>query len=215
MSTTRRAVCEMIQRMLNGGFSSDDTQVTINLINLHLNGAIAAAAVADLRANIDIEGVASVGDAFYATTKGLSVTKDADTGWYNTILPQPPAAISRGLDITSLKFIAESGQKYTAYRVSPREWDYMNGLPIESSKIYYKVNGNKVYLQSVRDLTGDKAMVEMISTQSNTGTGLDDPITLPDQYMPDMIKYMAGVFNIMLNIPIDTSNDGVQSTQIK
>ena len=215
MATTRRQACELVMRMLAPGWGSDDFLITVNLVNLHLNGAIAAAAVADLRANIDIEGVESVGDAFYATTKGITISQDADTGYYTATIPQPPAAISRGLDITSLKFIAESGFKYSSYRVSPREWDYMNVLPIESSKIYWKVNGNKVYMQSVRDLTNDKAMIEMVSTQSSTGTGLDDPITLPDNYMPDVIKYMAGVFNIMLNIPIDNSNDGTQSTQVK
>lgn len=214
-STTRRQYCELISRMLNGGFMSDDSTTSINLISLHLSGAIAAAAVKDMRSNIEIDGIATVGDAFYATTKGLAITKDSDTGWYKSTLPQPPVSISRGLDITSFKLIAQSGIKYSAYRVSPVEWDYMNELPIESNKVYFMVLSNGVIMQSRRNLTNDKAMVTMVSSQTNTGTGMDDTISLPDNYLPDIVQYMAGVFNIQLNIPIDNANDGAPTQQIK
>jgi len=212
---TRRQYCELIIRMLSGMQPSDDSPITVNQVNHHLNGAIAMAAVKDMMNNLNALGCETVSDGFYTSFTGITSTQDAATGYYDMTLPQVPVAISRGLDITSLVFTFDSGVRSTAYRVGQIEFDYMNQLPIQSNKIFYVVNGNQATIKSSLDLTSAKAKVTMVSSQSNSSTGPDDTMNVPDNYMGEIIGYIAQIFRIQLSTPIDTSNDGVPTQQIK
>lgn len=210
--TTRAQLCEQIRRMLAGGHPNDDFQVTVGLVNQNLNAAIAAAAVKNKRENSDLEGVDYVADAFYSRFKGIAITKEADTGYYTAKLPQPPVAVGIGYDITSFKLFSRAGVKTSCIRVPLKELDYMHDLDLDLKKVYYWVNGDNVFLQSNVDITGYKITLQMVSSQSSD---LSSVLSVPDNYIPDIVSYMAGIFNIQTNVPVDVANDGINTNQIK
>lgn len=212
MGVTRQFLCEQIQRILLAGMAPDDTEITPFLINSYLNGAIAAAAAAAYKDNIQLEGTGTVPDGFYGTYKGLVLTKDNDTGWWNLTLPQQPVGIARGHNISFVFLIAGSGKKVSAYPISPTEIDFLYHLPKSCEDSYYWVDTDVMNIYSCTDISKMKAIVRMIVTQSSV---LTDKLTMPDDYMPLVVDYMRKVFGIMQSEPYDISSDGVPTPQIK
>lgn len=212
MPTTRLQTLEMLQRLLLGGMASDDTELTINLINQHLNGAIAYAAKANYKEEIELNGVEDVADAFYADFNSLVITKDNTTGLYNTILPQQPAGLGAGWDISTFMLITGSGSKLFAHPISAREVEFLYKTSGACSEVYYWVTGIEVSLHACKDITPYKANIRMISSQSSDFSA---PITLPDGYLPLVVEYMSKVLGIQMQRPIDISSDGVETTQVK
>lgn len=212
MSTTRRMVLETIQRLMLGGMASDDTELTINLINQHLNAAIGYAAKTNYKEEIQLNGIENVSDAFYTSFTNINISKDQNTGWYNATLPQQPAGIGAGWDISGFMLTTGSGAKLFAHPISPREVEFLYNAKKPCNEIFYWVNRDTVSLHSGQDITKYKANVRMISTQSSD---LDSVVTIPDGYMPVVVKYMSEVLGIEVQRPIDSSSDGVETPQVR
>lgn len=212
MSTTRYHICEMIQRALNAGFASDDTEVTINLVNQYLNSAVAFAAKAMFKESIQIDGIEDVQDAFYASFPNISISLDSTTGLYQATLPQQPAGVSRGWDIAHFMLITGSGKKIFANPISPTELVYLYEGESGCNEVYYFVDGATARLHSCQDITKYKANVRMIATQSSD---LTSPMSIPDTALSIIIDYIAKTLGIQLSISYDTSEDGVPTNQVK
>lgn len=212
MSTTRRMVLETIQRLMLGGMASDDTELTTNLINQHLNAAIGYAAKTNYKEEIQLNGIENVSDAFYTSFTNININKDQNTGWYNATLPQQPAGVGIGWDISGFMLTTGSGAKLFAHPISPREVEFLYNGKKPCNEIFYWVNRDTVSLHSGQDITKYKANVRMISTQSSD---LDSVVTIPDGYMPVVVKYMSEVLGIEVQRPIDNSSDGVETPQVR
>lgn len=211
-ATSRRILIELIRRQLSGGFAQQDSELTDGLINQYINSGIGYAVKANYKDEIQLNGIESVADGFYAEFDAISITKDLSTGLYNATLPQQPAGVGIGWDISAFMLITGSGAKIFANPIGAREQRYLYSLPSGCDEVYFWINGVTASLHSCKDITKYKANVRMISTQSND---LDAPITLPDGYMPLVIEYIDKTLGIQLNEPIDISNDGKPSPQIR
>lgn len=212
MSTTRRMVLETIQRLMLGSIASDDTELTINLINQHLNAAIGYAAKTNYKEEIQLNGIENVSDTFYTSFTNINISKDQNTGWYNATLPQQPAGIGAGWDISGFMLTTGSGAKLFAHPISPREVEFLYNAKKPCNEIFYWVNRDTVSMHSGQDITKYKANVRMISTQSSD---LDSVVTIPDGYMPVVVKYLSEVLGIEVQRPIDSSSDGVETPQVR
>jgi hypothetical protein len=205
-------VLETIQRLMLGSIASDDTELTINLINQHLNAAIGYAAKTNYKEEIQLNGIENVSDAFYTSFTNINISKDQNTGWYNATLPQQPAGIGAGWDISGFMLTTGSGAKLFAHPISPREVEFLYNAKKPCNEIFYWVNCDTVSLHSGQDITKYKANVRMISTQSSD---LDSVVTIPDGYMPVVVKYLSEVLGIEVQRPIDSSSDGVETPQVR
>jgi hypothetical protein len=78
---TRRFYIERLLRQVYGAMPSDDSQLTVNLVNAYLNDAIGLAAKQCYKESIAIDGVAYVNNAFYTTFKNLAIVADSDFVW--------------------------------------------------------------------------------------------------------------------------------------
>lgn len=212
MSTTRKMVLETIQRLMLGGMPSDDTELTINLINQHLNAAIGYAAKTNYKEELQLNGIENVSDAFYTSFTNINISKDQSTGWYNATLPQQPAGVGTGWDISNFMLTTGSGAKLFAHPISPREVEFLYNGKKPCNEIFYWVNRDTVSLHSGQDLTKYKANVRMISTQSSD---LDSVVTIPDGYMPVVVKYLSEVLGVEVQRPVDSSSDGVETPQVR
>lgn len=212
MSTTRYHICEMIQRALNAGMASDDTEVTINLINQYLNSAVAFAAKAMFKESIQIDGIEDVADAFYASFPNITISIDNTTGLFQATLPQQPAGVSRGWDIAHFMLITGSGKKIFAKPISPKELIYLYDGESGCDEVYYYVDGSMARLHSCSDISKYKANVRMLATQSSD---LTSPMSIPDAALAIIIDYIAKTLGIQLNMVYDNSEDGVPTPQVK
>ena len=212
MSTTRRQILETIQRLMLGGFASDDTELTQNLINQHLNAAIGYAAKTNYKEEIQLNGIENVSDAFYSSFRGIAISKDDDTGWYTATLPQQPAGIGAGWDISTFFITTGSGMKLMGHPITAREVEYLYRGKLPCDEVFYWIDGDKANMHSCQDLSKYKLSIRMISTQS---TDMDASINLPDGYLPVVIEYITKTLGIQVQRPIDISSDGVETPQVR
>lgn len=212
MATTRKQILETVQRLMLGGVASDDTELTIGLINQHLNGAIGYAARVNYKEEIELNGVESVADAFYSDFTAIAVTKDSVTGLYTVILPQQPVGLGAGWDISSFYLITGSGARIFAHPISPREVEFLYASSKPCNEVFYWISGVTVSLYSCKDISKYKAYIRMISSQA---TDFNTPINLPDAYLPLVVEYLAKILGIEVQRPIDISNDGVETPQVR
>jgi hypothetical protein len=212
MPTTRRQILETLQRLMLGGMASDDTELTINLINQHLNGAIGYAAKTNYKEEIQLNGIENVADAFYSNFTDILITLNTTTGLYNATLPQQPVGIGAGWDISTFMLITGSGAKIFAHPISPREIEFIYNTSGPCNEVFYWVSGLTVTLHSCKDITKYKADIRMLSSQSSN---FDSPINLPDGYLPLVMEYLSKILGIEVQRPIDISNDGVETPQVR
>jgi hypothetical protein len=192
--------------MLYGGIPTDDANITEKEINLYINEAIAYMAKVNYTDAIKLDGIETVADSFYATFKNLAITKDNDTGYYSLDLPQVPLGLSRGYGISTVTFPTSTGLAKSPIPVSPRELDYMDNLKQPPSKIFYWVEGKKLWFKSYTNLVGRFAIVRMVSTETSD---LDAEINVPQEYITDIINLVMNQLRPRKATPQDSTNDAL------
>lgn len=210
--TTRGQYLELIQRMMLGDLPSDDTSLTLNLINLHLNAAIGYAAQTNYKQEIQLNGIENVSDSFYTSFRNIVITKDTTTGWYSATLPQQPAGIGAGWDISTFMITTGSGKKIFGHPITAREVEFLYNAKVPCDEVFYWPDNATVNMHSCQDISKYKLTVRMISTQSSD---FSSAITVPDSYLPVVVEYLTKVLGIHVQRPIDISSDGVETTQVK
>lgn len=203
---TRKVLIEQIRRMLYGGVPSDDANVSEKEINVYVNEALAYMAKINYADSIKLDGIETVNDVFYSTFKGLSITRDTDTGYYSLDLPQVPLGLARGYGISTVTFPSSTGLAKALIPISVRELDYMDNLKQPPSKIFYWPEGKKLWFKSYTNLVGKLAIVRMVSTEGND---LEAEMNVPQEYITDMINLVLNQLKIRKATPEDIVNDGV------
>jgi len=212
MTTTRLQYIEQIRRQVYGGQPQDDAELTINLVNQWLNQAIGVAAKANYRDNISIEGVNYVNNSFYTVFKNLSITADEQFLW-KIQLPQIPLGIGavEGISTVQIKDNSSPQISYPVIMMSENQRSFSRSMrPIPNKVIGYP-EGEFVFIQSTLILNDYTAQVTMISGGDNTN--LNSTLNVPDDYIPEISKYMQQQLILQRNQPVDLVPDG--NDQIK
>lgn len=205
---TRKVLIEQIRRLYYGGTPSDDANLTENEVNIYINQAIAYFAKVNYSDAINLDGIETVGDAFYSTFKNLPITKDNDTGYYSTTLPHPPLGLARGYGISTVTFPVSTGLAKAPTPISPREVDYIEQVKLPPSKIFYWAEGNKLWFKSYTNLVGKFAIVRMITAENSDKTA---ELNVPAEYISDIINWIMNQLRVRKGMPEDTTNDGLDT----
>lgn len=203
---TRKVLIEQIRRMYYGGVPNDDASLSEKEVNTYLNEAIAYMAKVNYTDAIKLDGIETVADSFYATFKNLAITRDSDTGYYSLDLPQVPLGLARGYGISTVTFPTSTGLAKSPIPISPRELDYVDQLKQPPSKIFYWVEGKKLWFKSYTNLVGRFAIVRMVSTETSD---LDAELNVPQEYLNDIITMVLNNLKVRKGTPEDNVNDGV------
>ncbi|MCE9537882.1 MAG: hypothetical protein K8R85_01510 [Bacteroidetes bacterium] len=203
---TRGLICERIQRQIYNNFASDDATITLNLINSYLNDAIGIAVKANYKESIQADGIGYVNNSFYATFKGIAVTKNDDET-YKLTLPQIPFGIGKNEGVATLQFKKDNEVSQTAIPISINQVGYAFNMRPMQNKIIYWTENQYAYVKSTLPLYLFTATVRMIS--GGISTDLDSVVNVPDEYYPIMVEYIKNQLLFERQQPIDTSNDGV------
>jgi len=203
----RKVFIERALRQIYGGFPTDDSQITTNLVNSWLEDATAIAAKQNYKDNISIDGITFVNNSFYTTFKGLAVTKDENFLW-KTELPHLPLGIGTSDGLSTLVFKdAATGQiSYPGVWLSQNQLSYQRGMRAIPNKVLVYSEGKYVYALSTIILSDYTASVTMIS--AGYSTDLDSELNVPSDYFPVMVEYIKQQLMFERSVPVDGANDG-------
>ncbi|OYY99570.1 MAG: hypothetical protein B7Y37_13850 [Sphingobacteriia bacterium 28-36-52] len=203
---SRYELAERIQRVIYNGLPTDDATITIPVINLWINDALAAAAKKNYTESLQIEGIASINNSFYTTYKGLAITPDEEGVWKFS-LPQIPLGLGRNEGLSTVQFKGDGKVSFTAIPLTQNQVGYADNLRKVPNKIFYWNEGETVYIKSALQMNQYTATVRMVS--GGNSSNLDSVLNIPDDYVADVIGYVVKLLMTERSQPIDQVNDGV------
>lgn len=204
MILTRRAICEQIQRRLANGTPSADFEPVIDEINSWLNHGIPAAALKSYADSVQLDGVESVPDGFYVTFRKIPVSMEDGIGLFKASLPATPYGMPRGYDISAAWLMTSGRLGQSMIRIDEKHIGMYRDMPRPMNSILFWVEGATMYIDSPIDLSSKVLAIRMAAA---TGE-LDDPISMPPDYLGYLIEYVMRNFAPSVNQPQDTVNDG-------
>jgi hypothetical protein len=205
----RQAFIEQILRQIYGGQPSDDSDVTIGLINQYLNQAIGVAAKQNYKENFQLDGIGYVNNSFNTTFKGLSIIKD-ENFLYKCVLPEVPLGIGRNEGVLNVVLKNNLNQlSYDGIPLSNAQKGYSKGRRGIPNKILYYSEGNAIFIMTSILLDKYTAMITMIS--GGDSTDLNSVINVPSDYVPIMVEYIKQQLAFEKAQIKDINNDGVEN----
>lgn len=207
---TRQILIERILRQIYNGQPTDDSTITIGLVNQWLNDAVGIAVKKNYTDGIQMDGIAYVNNSFYTTYSGLAITNANENNLlYQILLPQIPIALGKNEGVSTLQFVDDKGKTSTssAIPLSINQLGYQDSIrPIQNKVIYWSEN-NKLYAKSTILLSKYTAKIRMVS--GGDSTDLQSTLIVPDDYMPIVIEYIKTQLAFEKSRSIDKHNDGV------
>jgi hypothetical protein len=206
MSITRRQYIEQIRRLIYGGQPSDDSEITVGLVNQWLGQATGYAAKQNYKDNMAIDGINFVNNSFYTKFRGISISSDGNFIWKVT-LPEIPIGIGYNEGISTLELQDSSGNVTRPFiPMSQNQKTFYQGMrPIPNKVLYYN-EGNFLYMVSTLLLNSYTTNVVMVS--GGDSTDLDSALNVPPDYIPVMTEYLKQQLMGERLVPQDVTNDG-------
>lgn len=211
MALLRSEYIEQIRRQIYGGFTSEDAEITPNLVNQWLSQAIAFAAQKCYQDNLKIEGIAFVNNGFYSTFKGLAVSKDENFLW-KIELPQVPPGIGQSEGINTLVFKSDDNKiSYPVVLMSMAQKSFHRGMREIPNKLIGYQEGTYVYVLSTIQLSQYTATATIIS--GGDSTDMDSVLNVPPDYLPFVTDYIKQQLQFERMQPVDEKADGLDSVR--
>ncbi|HRP30452.1 MAG TPA: hypothetical protein PKV73_01105 [Agriterribacter sp.] len=203
----RRQYIEQIRRLIYGGMPDTDAEITVGLVNIYVDQAIAFAAKQNYKDNIALDGIAYVNNSFYSTFKGISVSEDEQFVW-KIELPQIPVGIgaNEGLSTLVLRDYESRQLTYPIVWMTQNQRSIFRGMRTIPNKLIGYSEGKYAYLLSTLTLSDYTAQVTMIS--GGDSTDLDSELNVPSDYIPGMTDYLMKVLMAGRVAPKDLAADG-------
>jgi hypothetical protein len=203
-----KVLIEQILREVYGGHPPNDAAITKNLVNLYVNQGWALAAKANLKDNLQIEGVSFVNNSFYTTFTDLAVTQDSPFT-FKVTLPHIPLGIGTSAGLSTLKFKdADGNVSFPCVPVSENQASYFDTMRDVPGKLLYISRGKDVYIKSTLPLYSYTAQAVMIS--GGDTSDLEREINVPDDYVAQIIGYCTERLLRHRSAPKDQANDGAE-----
>lgn len=207
---TRGAFIEQALINIYGGLTTDDAEMTIDMVNAVLMPqAIALAAKTCYTQAIQIDGIGYVNNSFYTTFSGLAITTDdTDNQCYKLTLPDMPVGIGRNEGLSSLRFKDENGFiSQTAIWLSMNQQAYADRMRPIPNKILAWPEGNTIRMKTTLPMWSYAGIVKMVS--GGDATDLNSELNVPPDYLPIMTEYLRKELIAFRTSQPDTANDGL------
>jgi hypothetical protein len=206
----RDVFIELVSRKIHGGFASDDSQITNNLINTYIEPAIGIAAQKCYGDNLQIDGIGYVNSSFYITFKNISIRSNGNLSW-KVELPELPMGLG-AIDGISRLTIKDNTSQQTTFPVvlmNQSQASIYEGMRDIPNKVLGFPEGKFVIIKSTMMLNQYTAQCTMIS--GGDATDLDSELNVPANYLPIMTDWIFNQLMQEKTVPQDRSNDGNDS----
>lgn len=203
---TRRFFIERELRQIYGGQPTDDSEITVGLINTWLQDAIAVAAKQNYKEGMMADDICYVNNSFYTTYKALPITFDEKYTW-SLELPEIPIGIGTNFGISTLELKDSSGNlSYPLVWLSQNQRTFFRTMRPIPNKTLALPQGKFVYITSTLLLNQYTGTVTMIS--GGDSTDLDSEINVPPDYFSTMVEYLKQQLSFERAQVKDMANDG-------
>jgi len=203
----RYTFCERILRQIYGELPTDDSGITVNLVNNWLQDATAIAAKKNWTDNLQIDQIAYLNNSFYTTFKNLAVSDTGELFKYQITLPEVPIGLGRNEAVSVLQFVDMNGNvSDPAIPLSANQVGYFRGQRPIPNKIMYYPEGSLLYAISTLQLNNYTGKVTMAS--AGDATDLNSTINVPEDYFSAIVEYVKMQLTFERAQPKDLQNDG-------
>lgn len=210
---TRKTYIEQIRRLIYGSQPADDAEITVGLVNVWLDQAIAFAAKKNYTDSLQLDGVAYINNSFYSTFKGLTIAKN-ENNLYRLTLPQIPIGIGNDEGISTLE-LKDGWSKQISFPIiwlTQNQVAYQRGMRTIPNKLLAYSQGEFVYIITPLDITDYTATVTMVS--GGTSTDLNSTLNIPSDYLPIVTDYLKTNLMFQRTVPVDDVNNGVDAVKV-
>lgn len=203
---TRKTYIERILRLVYGGYVTDDSEITVGMVNNLLPDAIATAAKQCYKDAIMVDGIGYVNGSFYTNYKGIAPSFDEKYTW-KVLLPEIPVGIGENYGVSTLQFKDSLGNlSYPCIPITENQKTFFQTMrPIANKTLYY-LEGIYIYAKSTLLLNQYTSNVTMIS--GGDATDLNSILNVPPDYFPVMDQYLLTKLGASRLQPRDVTNDG-------
>jgi hypothetical protein len=202
----RRTYIERLRRQIYNGQPNDDATITVNLVNLYVDDAIAFAAKSCYTESIKLDGIAYVNGGFYTTYKGLTISADENFIWRVT-LPHIPYGLGESEGVSTLQVKDGNNVSLPVIWISQAQKSYYHTMRAIPNKVMAFSEGKYIYIITPILLNQYTANVTMVS--GGNSSDLDSEINVPQDYYPLMTDYILKQLLLERNQPTDVNNDGL------
>jgi hypothetical protein len=204
---TRYQFIERALRQIYGEQPSDDSNMTVNLVNSWLGDAAAAAAKKNYTDNLQLDQIAYANNSFYTTFSSLPITTAGENFLYQMTLPEIPVGLGRNEAISTLQFVDANGNvSDPAIPLSQSQVGYYRGQRRIPNKTLYYPEGIFLYVISTLQLFNYTGKVKMVS--GGDSTNLNSILNVPADYLPSMTEYIKMQLSFERAQAKDIQNDG-------
>ncbi len=197
---------EQIRRLIYGAQPNDDAGISVGLVNVWLEQAIAVAAKKNYTDTFQLDGIAYVNNSFYTTFKNLPIVKD-EQFLYKVTLPQIPVGIGANEGIETLLFTDSIQNSYPVVWLTMNQKSYQRGMRSIPNKLIGYYEGKYAFVMSTIPLTQLTSKITMIS--GGDSTDLYSELNVPSDYFPLMTDYIKASLMFERSVPQDNVNDGM------
>lgn len=185
---TRRLYIERILRQIYNGQPTDDSEISVALVNEWLNNGISIAAKNNYKENYQLEGIGFLNNSFYSKFKGIAIVND-EVNLYRLTLPEVPLGIGSNEGVSTVIFKNSNNElSFPGIPLNERQIGYSRSMREIPNKIMTYPEGNLYYAITSIDLTKYTATVTMAS--GGDSTNLDSVINVPGDYFPVITDYI-------------------------
>lgn len=205
----RGTYIERVLRLIYSGYVTDDSEITVGMVNNILPDAIASAAKQNYKEAIAIDGIAYVNGSFYTTYKDISPVYDEKYLW-KVELPEIPVGIGENFGISTmvLKDSAKN-QTYPLIPITQNQKTYFQTMRTIPNKTLFYYENKFAYIVSTLMLNQYTTTVTMIS--GGDASDLDSELNVPADYYELMDKYLiTKLAGSRLQLK-DQTNDGADT----
>lgn len=206
---TRKTYIERVLRLIYGGYVTDDSEITVGMVNNLLPDALATAAKQNYKEAVGIDGIGYVNGSFYTTYKGIVPSFDEKYLW-KVALPEIPVGIGENYGISTIQ-LKDSAKNltYSLIPITENQKSYYQTMRNIPNKTLFYYEGKYAYIISTLILNQYTANITMIS--GGDPTDLNSELNVPPDYLPMMDQYLLTKLTASRLAPKDNVNDGADS----
>jgi hypothetical protein len=206
----RKTYIEQIRRAIYNGQPSDDATITVGLVNVWLDQAIAFAAKQNYKDSLSIDGISYLNNSFYTTFKALPVVADEQFVW-KVVLPQIPFGIGQNEGVSMLQFkdAATKQISQTVVWLTQAQKSFFQNVRTIPNKLLAISEGKNVYIYT--DILLDEYTATVTIASGGNSTDLNSELNVPSDYIPAMTEYLMKNLMLVHQQPVDSTNDGLDA----
>lgn len=195
-----------LEKHFNNDFPGTDFSVTRNELLLYINEAMSSGIVGQVYNGAKVLGALEMPDAYILQFQLAALSQDTVSGYWTTILPQPPLSLPLGYSINRIyPATAGFGQGQDVILIKPKRVGRRKTMPMQFG-VRGWVTGQKLWLAASdgSSLLNQTFYCEMPSTRA---TDVNDQMNLPDDAAESIFLKVIAKLKDRLGIPQDIIQD--------